>query len=55
MKEGFKTIQVYISEENAKFISSMAKRDSVTTKEEMRMIFFTELDHLKDLYLEEVE
>ena len=55
MKEGFKNIQLYLNEENIKFIEFMAIRDGMSFKDELRTIFFTELDHLKDLYEGDME
>lgn len=48
-------IDVWLSDEDMKFIRWMAKRDGVNTSEELRMIFNTELTTLKMLYESEME
>lgn len=56
-----KRIEVYLSDEDMAFIKWMAKRDTleyshkVTVADEMRMIFNAELEHLKDIYLDEMK
>lgn len=48
-------IDVWLSDEDMKFIRWMAKRDNVTTGEELKMIFNTELTTLKMAYEDEME
>lgn len=50
-----KKISVALTEEEMSFLEAMAKRDGVTLQKELRMIFYTELSALKDLYLEEYQ
>lgn len=48
-------IEVWLSDDDMKFIKWMAKRDNVTVSEEMRMIFNTELTTLKMMHEDEME
>lgn len=50
-----KTVKVEISEEDMVFIKWMAGRDAVSVSEEMRMMFYTELRALQDLYGDEAK
>ena len=56
-----KRVEVYLTDEEWAFIKWMAKRDTaeyghkITVADEMRTIFSTELEHLKDIYLDEMK
>lgn len=50
-----KRIDVWLSDDDMKFIRWMAKKDGVTTSEELNMIFNTELTTLKMLHESEME
>ena len=47
---GFRHIAVCLDDEDAGFLKWLAKRDNVSTAEELRMIFWTEFEQLKVLY-----
>ena len=58
MKRGVdmnKRINIWLDEEEMKFIKWMAKRDSVTVMREMQMMFQTELDQCRELYEDEMK
>lgn len=50
-----KRIEIGLSDEDVKFIKWMAERDDVTFAEELRTMFYTELWHCKDLYMDEMK
>lgn len=47
-------VEVALTEEEARFIKWLAERDGVTEQQELKQIFYTELQQLEDLYLEEM-
>lgn len=49
-----KRINIYLTEEEQKFIKWLAKRDNITFQHEMRIIFQLELEHEMELYKEEM-
>lgn len=49
-----KKITVALNEEEQSFIKRLAKRDGLTEQLELQQIFYTELQQLEDLYLEEM-
>ena len=49
-----KKITVALNEEEQAFIKWLAKRDGLTEQLELQQIFYTELQQLTDLYLEEM-
>lgn len=49
-----KRLELTFSDEDFRFLKAMAKRDGVSIKEELNMIFWTEFDEIKHLYLDEV-
>ena len=49
-----KKITVALNEEEQAFIKWLAKRDGLTEQLELQQIFYTELQQLQDLYLEEM-
>ena len=51
----FRHIEVYLDADDTALIKWLAERDGETFKEEMRQIFWTELDQLRTLYFEEMK
>ena len=50
-----KRIEVFLSDEQVKFVEWMSKRDNVTFQEELRMMFYTELSQCEVLYMDEMK
>lgn len=49
-----KRIETCFNDRQMKFLQAMAKRDDVSVKEELLMIFWTEFDHCMELYEDEL-
>lgn len=50
-----KRLKIDLTEEDDKFIRWLADRDNVSYSQELRQIFYFELEQLENLYLEEMK
>lgn len=48
-------VNVYLSDEEDQFIKWLADRDNVSYQDELKQIFYFELEQLQMLYLEEMK
>ena len=50
-----KRIDITMTEEEYELIKWLAKQDNSTIQQELKMIFSVEIEHLKELYLDEMK